>query len=87
MEKYKITFKKSVTKDLRSIPNKDIKRILLKIESLSEDPRCEGCTKLTSHDNYRVRQGIYRIIYSIKDTALVINIIKVSHRSNVYKNT
>ena len=75
MAKYKITFKKSVAKDLRSIPNKDVKRILLKIQSLIDDPRCEGCTKLTGHDNYRVRQGVYRIIYSIKDNALIICVI------------
>ena len=75
MAKYKITFKKSVTKDLRSIPNKDVKRILLKIESLIDNPRREGCTKLAGHDNYRIRQGVYRIIYSIKDNALIICVI------------
>ncbi len=87
MAKYKITFKKSVTKDLRSIPNADITRILERINKLSDNPRAPGCIKLTGDNKYRVRQGIYRIIYQIRDNTLVINIVKIAHRSNVYKST
>ena len=86
MAKYKITFKKSVAKDLRTIPNKDVKKVLEKIESLSENPRAEGCIKLSGQENYRVRQGLYRIVYEIKDDVLIINVIKVAHRSSVYKS-
>ena len=86
MVKYKITFKKSVSKDLRVIPNQDVKKILTKIEALSENPRAEGCIKLSGQENYRVRQGLYRIVYEIRDEVLVVNVIKVAHRSNVYKN-
>lgn len=85
MKKYKLTFKKSVTKDFRNIPKKDVKKILSKIESLTINPRAEGCIKLSGKENYRVRQGLYRIIYQIKDDVLIINVIKVSHRSDVYK--
>jgi len=87
MAKYEITFKKSVAKDLRSIPNAEITRILNRIDKLKSDPRAEGCIKLPGHKKYRVRQGIYRIIYEIRDNTLVINVIKIAHRSNVYKNT
>ena len=85
MAKYKITFKKSVAKDLRVIPNIDVQKILSKIDSLSENPRGEGCIKLSGKENYRVRQGLYRIIYEIKDGLLVVNVVKVAHRSHVYK--
>jgi mRNA interferase RelE/StbE len=86
MAKYRITFKKSVAKDLRVIPKNDIKKILGKIDSLSENPRGEGCIKLSGKENYRVRQGLYRIVYEIKDGLLVVNVIKVAHRSQVYKS-
>ncbi|MGO2356086.1 MAG: type II toxin-antitoxin system RelE family toxin [Marinomonas foliarum] len=86
MAKYKITFKKSVSKDFKSIPKKDVPKILQKIESLADNPREEGCIKLSGLDNYRVRQGLYRIIYEIRDDVLIINVIKVAHRSSVYKN-
>ncbi len=86
MEKYRITFKKSVTKDLRAIPKNDIKKILSKINTLAEDPRGEGCIKLSGQESYRVRQGLYRIVYEIKNDVLVVNVIKVAHRSHVYKS-
>ncbi len=87
MAKYNVTFKKSVAKDFRSIPNADITRILERIDKLSDNPRAQGCIKLTDGYKYRVRQGIYRIIYQIRDNTLVINIVKIAHRSNVYKST
>ncbi|WP_219703988.1 type II toxin-antitoxin system RelE family toxin [Marinomonas lutimaris] len=86
MAKYKISFKKSVSKDFKNIPKKDVPKILQKIESLADNPRAEGCIKLSGLDNYRVRQGLYRIIYQIRDDVLIINVIKVAHRSSVYKN-
>ena len=86
MAKYKITFKKSVAKDLRSIPNTDIKKILARIDQLAANPRGEGCIKLSGLDSYRVRQGLYRIVYDIRDDVLVVNVIRVAHRSRVYKS-
>ena len=86
MAKYKITFKKSVAKDLRAIPKNDIQKILSKIDSLTDNPRGEGCIKLSGKEIYRVRQGLYRIIYEIKDGLLVVNVVKVAHRSHVYKS-
>ncbi|WP_240220802.1 type II toxin-antitoxin system RelE family toxin [Rheinheimera hassiensis] len=86
MAKYKLVFKKSVAKDLRSIPNTDVKKILAKIDTLTLNPRAEGCIKLSGVDKYRVRQGIYRIIYQIRDDQLVISVIKIGHRSDVYQS-
>ena len=87
MGKYKLVFKKSVAKDLRSIPNKDVARILKCIESLSDDPRGPGCEKLSGQERYRVRQGIYRIIYEIVDDELVVLIVRVGHRGAVYRRS
>lgn len=86
MAKYKITFKKSVTKDLRAIPSGAVKRILKKIENLADNPRGEGCVKLTAQERYRVRSGIYRIVYEIRDETLVVLVVKVAQRSTVYKS-
>ncbi|MGV6818583.1 MAG: type II toxin-antitoxin system RelE family toxin [Thiotrichales bacterium] len=86
MAKYSLAFKKSVTKDLRNIPTKDVKRILNSIELLCENPRADGCIKLTGQERYRVRQGVYRIVYEIQDTELVILVVKIAHRKVVYKN-
>ena len=87
MAKYSLAFKKSVAKDLRNIPRKDVKRILECIERLREDPRAEGCIKLSGQECYRVRQGLYRIIYEIQDSRLIILVVKVAHRSIVYKKS
>ncbi len=86
MANYSLAFKKSVAKDLRIIPNKDVKQILKCIERLREDPRAEGCIKLSGQERYRVRQGVYRIIYEILDARLIILVVKDAHRSVVYKN-
>jgi len=87
MAKYSLVFKKSVAKDLRDIPKKDIKRILKCVGLLCSDPRAGGCIKLSGQERYRVRQGMYRIIYEIQEAELIIMVVKVAHRSVVYKNT
>jgi mRNA interferase RelE/StbE len=86
MAKYSLAFKKSVVKDLRNIPNNDVKCILKSIELLCENPRADGCIKLSGQERYRVRQGVYRIVYEIQDTKLIILVVKIAHRSVVYKN-
>ena len=87
MASYKLVIKKSVAKDLRNIPNKDVKRILKCIDLLREDPRADGCIKLSDQERYRVRQGLYRIIYEIQDSDLIIIVVKVAHSSEVYKSS
>ncbi len=86
MAKYKVTFKKSVVKDLRGIAKQDVKRILSRIDALAEDPRAEGCIKLSAQERYRVRQGVYRIVYEIREEVLVVHVVKIGHRARVYKS-
>ena len=80
MAEYEIFFKKSVWRELRRIPKSDLKRILSRIEKLGDDPRPIGCEKLMSIELYRVRQGKYRIVYSIQDNELTVWVIKIGHR-------
>ena len=85
MAAYKIYFKKSVEKDFKVIPKKDLKRILEGIEALAEEPRPPGCEKLSGQQRCRLRQGRYRILYSIQDDELTVWVVKVAHRRNIYR--
>jgi mRNA interferase RelE/StbE len=85
MAEYKIYFKESVEKDFRLIPKKDIQKILSRIETLAKDPRPPGHEKLTGQERYRVRQGQFRIIYSIQDKEFTVWVVKVGHRKDVYR--
>jgi mRNA interferase RelE/StbE len=85
MATYKIFFKKSVWKDFKAIPGKDLVKILECINLLADNPRQPGTMKLSGQEKYRLRQGRYRIIYSIQDEALTIWIVKVAHRKKVYR--
>jgi mRNA interferase RelE/StbE len=87
MGKYKLVFKKSVSKDLRALPKKDIALILKRVKSLAEEPRPLGCEKLSAQDRYRVRQGVYRIIYEIQDDVLTVVVVKVGHRREAYRTS
>ena len=86
MASYRIAFKQSVTKDLRPLPKRDVARILKRINSLVDNPRPPGCEKLSGQERYRVRQGVYRILYEIQDEEVVVTIVKVGHRRDVYKD-
>jgi mRNA interferase RelE/StbE len=84
MGKYKLIFKKSVLKDLRSIPEKDVVRIIKCLDKLINDPRPPGSEKLSGQERYRLRQG-YRIVYEINDDVLMVVVVKVGHRREVYR--
>ena len=85
MAAYKIYFKKSVEKDFKVIPKKDLVKILERIEALAENPRPPGCEKLSGQQKYRLRQGRYRILYSVQDDELTIWVVKVGHRKDIYR--
>ena len=85
MAVYKLFFKKSVQKDFDAIPKKDLKRILNRIEALAENPRPPGSEKLTGQERYRLRQGWYRIVYSIQDDELSVWVVKVGRRKHIYR--
>ena len=85
MAKYELVIRPSVSKDTKDIPSSDMKKILLKMESLCDNPRPAGCMKLTGMEYYRIRHGDYRIIYEIEDSRLIVVVIKVGHRREVYR--
>ena len=86
MASYKIELKRSAAKEIEKISNqKDRQRIVSRIARLATEPRPAGCEKLTGRDNYRIRQGDYRIIYSIEDEVLVVTIVKIGHRRDAYR--
>ena len=84
MAKFEIFFKESVRKDFKQIPKKYVKKILKKIEAPGNEPRPLGCEKLTGSEKYRIRQGRYRIVYSVQDDELTVWVVKVGHRKDVY---
>jgi mRNA interferase RelE/StbE len=86
MAGYNIFFKDSVRKDLAAIPKNDLQRIMERIANLAENPRPLGCEKLSGQEKYRLRQGNYRIIYAIEDTQLIVWVVKVGHRREVYRS-
>jgi len=84
--RYRINIKPSAVREIETIPQqKSRQRIVKRIEALADDPRPPGCEKLTGQDRYRVRQGQYRVLYSAEDDTLVVYVIKVGHRSDVYR--
>ena len=85
MGKFEVIFKQSVAKDLRTIPVKDVARILKRIQALKIEPRPPGVEKLSGQERYRIRQGVYRIIYEIKNHELIIVVVKIGHRREVYR--
>ena len=85
MEKYRIEIKKSAAKEIEHLPRKDMQVVLERIESLSENPRPHDCKKLSAQEKYRIRCGNYRILYSIEDDILIVFIVKVGHRKDVYR--
>ncbi|MCF6270219.1 MAG: type II toxin-antitoxin system RelE/ParE family toxin [Melioribacteraceae bacterium] len=84
MAKYKIEIKKSAVKEISKLPIKELKKILKKIELLADNPRLFGAIKLSGDEKFRLRVGNYRILYQIFDDKLIIIVVKVRHRKDVY---
>ena len=85
MASYRLLIKPSAGKEIEALPKQNRRRIVAKITSLSRDPRPPGCEKLSGHDQYRLRQGNYRILYEIQDLDLIVVVVKVGHRRDVYR--
>lgn len=84
--RYRIEYKKSVAKDLRKLPKVALTGLVVRIQALQDNPRPQGSVKLRgSNDLFRLRYGDYRVIYQIAGDVLIITIIKVGHRREVYK--
>ncbi|MBK6744722.1 MAG: type II toxin-antitoxin system RelE/ParE family toxin [Hydrogenophilales bacterium] len=85
MARYELRFKTSVAKDLKGIPKDDVTRLLGRIEALRDDPRPPGSEKLAGQESYRVRQGVYRIVYVIDDLSIIVEVVRIGHRREVYR--
>jgi mRNA interferase RelE/StbE len=85
MVKYKVEIKKSAVKEIGNLPHRDLRNVLDKIAALAINPRPHDSKKLSSQEKYRVRCGDYRILYSIEDYILIVYIVKVGHRKDVYR--
>lgn len=84
-DSYDLVVKKSAERELRALPRQDLRRVTERLQGLSRNPRPPGCEKLSGHDQYRIRQGDYRIVYVIDDAAHVVTLVKIGHRREVYR--
>jgi mRNA interferase RelE/StbE len=82
---YSILITKSAAKELERVPTKDRQRIVAKIRALADNPRPVGAEKLSGEDKYRVRQGDYRILYEIVDLDLIVTVVRIGNRREVYR--
>ncbi len=85
MASYSLFVKRSAAKELEAVPLKDRRRIVGRIQALAADSRPPGVQKLSGAEKYRVRQGDYRILYSIDDTERRVVIVKIGQRGDVYR--
>ncbi len=85
MARYEILIKPSATKEIEALPRKDRQRVVRRIAGLADNPRPPGCEKLSGQERYRVRQGNFRIVYEIHDRDLLVVVVKVGDRKDVYK--
>ena len=87
MASYRLEWRRSTRKDLRHIAPADVARIIKAVEALANDPFSPGCAKLSgSERSYRIRVGDYRVVYEVLGERLVIEVIKVGHRRDVYRD-
>jgi mRNA interferase RelE/StbE len=82
---YSLFLKRSAAKELEALAAKDRRRIVDRIQALAAEPRPPGVEKLSGAEKYRVRQGDYRILYSIDDAASTVTVVKIGHRRDVYR--
>ena len=85
MASYRLLIKPSAAKELEALPRKDRRKITTRIEGLAGEPRPHGCEKLSGLEQYRVRQGDYRVVYSIDDEMRAVLVVKIGHRRDVYR--
>ena len=85
MASYRILLKRSAAKELEGLPVKDRRRVVRRIQTLADDPRPTGCEKLSGQEKFRLRQGDYRILYSIDDAGSEVTVVKIGHRRDVYR--
>ena len=82
---YKLVIKKSAERELRAVPQRDMRRIVYRVQGLAQNPRPPGNEKLSGQERYRLRQGDYRIVYSVDDEGRTVEVVKIGHRREVYR--
>jgi mRNA interferase RelE/StbE len=86
IKNYEVVLSKTAEKNLMKMPAKIVKQIIPTLQELANNPRPAGCKKLKGFSNiWRVRVGDYRIIYSIEDQILLVDIREIGHRKEIYK--
>ena len=85
MGSYRLLVRASAAKEIEALPKSDRQRVVARIRGLATDPRPPGSEKLSGREQYRLRQGVYRILYEIVDRDLVVTVVKVAHRRDVYR--
>ena len=85
MASYSLYIKPSAGKELEALPAKDRQRIVARIQALADEPRPAGYEKLSGDEKYRVRQGPYRVLYTVDDGAREVVVVKIGHRREVYR--
>ncbi len=83
MANYKLLIKPSAAKELETLPSKDRKNIATKLRGLASEPRPPGTKKLSGQERYRLRQGNYRVLYSVDDSEATVVIVRIAHRRDV----
>ena len=85
---YAIEIDTKAAREIRALPRRDQERVISKAQARSDNPRPPGCAKLSGSSNlWRIRAGVYRIIYQIRDDRLLVTVIRVGHRRDVYRDT
>jgi len=85
MESYKVLIKRSAAGELEKVPKGDLRRVIERIRKLSANPRPDGGEKLSGQERFRIRQGDYRVVYAVDDAARTVEIVKIGHRSEIYR--
>ncbi len=85
MASYRLVIRRSAGKEIEALPSRDRRRVVTKIQGLAANPRPAGCDKLSGEEKYRLRQGDYRILYEIADRELIVTVVKVGNRRDVYR--
>jgi len=84
--RYRVLIKRSAKKELLAVSTKrDRQRIVQGIQALADDPLPTGCQKLSGYDRYRLPQGRYRVVYEVRDAEVVVVVIRIGHRRDVYR--
>jgi mRNA interferase RelE/StbE len=87
MERYELVYLPSIQKDLRKLPKAIVRKILARAEKLRDTPFPRDSVKLTGYDNrYRLRQGDYRILYSVDGARILVTVVQIGHRREIYKH-